>query len=233
VKVLPVRSGDLLLGNHLIRMDESQRTLRVPATLVFGGVLISLSSLIQMAPYQHVVVVMSIVLGLSVTQLLKGLAQIYRMRSRVRPYWLHTGWVVLLVVFSLVLWWLFWNYRTIEDWNLPRFFLYLSPMILFYFLTSIAILDPSDHVTDSRTYYFSSRVGFFATFAVLIVLAHVAGVVIRGLVAPDPSDLFRLAMVAVLLIAMRSASERVHAVVFGVFVAALVAFTALFHVRLG
>ena len=33
------------------------------------------SSLLQIAAYQHVVVVMSIVLGLSVTQLLKGLAQ--------------------------------------------------------------------------------------------------------------------------------------------------------------
>jgi len=190
-------------------------------------------SIVQIAPYQHVVVVMSIVLGLSVTQLLKGLAQIYRMRSRVRPYWLHTGWVVLLVIFSLVLWWLFWNYRSIEEWNFFRFFLYLSPMILFYFLTSIAIPDPSDPVTDYRTYYFSSRVGFFATFAVQIVLAHVAGVVIRGLPGPDPSDLFRLAMVALLLIAMRSANERVHAVVFALFAIALVAFTALFHLRLG
>ena len=39
---LLVRSGELLLGDHLIPMDESQRTLRVGATLVFGGVLISL-----------------------------------------------------------------------------------------------------------------------------------------------------------------------------------------------
>ena len=43
MKVLLVRSGELLLGNHLIPMDESQRPLRVPATLVFGGVLISLA----------------------------------------------------------------------------------------------------------------------------------------------------------------------------------------------
>src|SRR5256714_10903777 len=86
---------------------------------------------VQIASYQHVVVVMSIVLGLSLTQLLKGLAQIYRMRTRVRPYWLHTAWVVFLIFFSLLLWWLFWNYRTIEQWNFVRFVLYLSPMILF------------------------------------------------------------------------------------------------------
>src|SRR5256885_14119043 len=128
------------------------------------------SSLIQIAPYQHLVVVMSIVLGLSVTQLLKGLAQLYRTRNRVRTYWLHTAWVVFLVVFSLLLWGLFWSYRSIEEWSFVRFILYLSPMIVFYFLTSIVIPDPSDPVTDYKAYYFSSRVNFFGTFALQVVL---------------------------------------------------------------
>src|SRR6266576_4687138 len=191
------------------------------------------SSLIQIAPHQHLVVVMSIVLGLSVTQLLKGLAQLYRTRNSVRPYWLHTAWIVLLVFYSLVLWWLHWNYRSIEEWSFFRFVLYLSPMIVFYFLTSIVIPDPSDPVSNYREHYFSSRVGFFGTFALQIVLAHAAGVVVRGLPLLDPSDPLRLAMVALLLIAMRSASERVHAVVLTLFALAMVVFVMLFHVRLG
>jgi len=192
-----------------------------------------LSAPTQTAPYQHVVVVMSIVLGLSVTQLLKGLAQLYRTRSQVRPYWLHTAWIVLLILFSLLLWWLFWNYRSIEEWSFVRFILYLSPMIVFYFLTSIVIPDPSDHVTNYKEYYFSTRVGLFGTFAVQIVLAHAAGVIIRGLPLLDRSDPFRLVMVALLLIAMRSTSERVHVVVLTLFAIAIVAFVTLFHVRLG
>jgi hypothetical protein len=192
-----------------------------------------LNSLLQIAPYQHVVVVMSIVLGLSVTQLLKGLAQLYRTRNRVRTYWLHTAWVVLLIFFSLVLWWLFWSYRSIEDWSFFRFILYLSPMIVFYFLTSIVIPDPSDPVTDYKEYYFSSRFGFFGTFALQIVLAHAAGVIIRGLPLLDPSDPVRFAIVVLLLIAMRSTSERVHVVVFSLCAVAIVAFITLFHLRLG
>jgi hypothetical protein len=192
-----------------------------------------LDSLVQIAPYQHVVVVMSIVLGLSVTQLLKGLAQLYRTRNRVRPYWLHTAWVVLLIFFSLVLWWLFWNYRSIEEWSFFRFVLYLSPMIVFYFLTAIVIPDPSDPVTDYREYYFSSRFGFFGTFALQVVLAHAAGVIVRGLPVLDSSDPFRLAIVVLLLIAMRSTSERVHAVVFALCAIVIVAFITLFHLRLG
>ena len=192
-----------------------------------------LNSLVQIAPYQHVVVVMSIVLGLSVTQLLKGLAQLYRTRNRVRTYWLHTAWMVLLVFYSLVLWWLHWNYRSIDDWSFFSFVLYLSPMIVFYFLTSIVIPDPSDPVTDYREHYFSSRVGFFGTFAVQLVLAHAAGVIVRRLPLVDPSDPFRLAMVVLLLVAMRSASARVHAVVLALFAIVIVAFVTFFHLHLG
>src|SRR6266576_4038128 len=191
---------------------------------MLGPAMLPNGSLVQIAPYQHVVVVMSIVLGLSVTQLLKGLAQLYRARTRVRPYWLHTAWVVLLVFFSLVLWWLFWNYRSIEEWSFLRFVLYLSPMIVFYFLTSIVIPDPSDPVTNYREYYFSNRVGFFGIFALQLVLAHGAGVIVRRLPLLDPSDPFRVAMVVLLLIAMRSASPRVHSVVLTLFAIVVVAF---------
>jgi len=188
------------------------------------------SSMVQVASYQHVVVVMSIVLGLAVAQLLKGLAQLYRTHNRVRPYWLHTAWVVVLIVFSVLLWWVHSDYRSIEEWSFLHFVLYLSPMMVFYFLTSIAFPDPSDPVTSYKAYYFSSRIGFFGTFALQIVLAHTAGVVVRGLPLLDPADPLRLAMVALLLIAMRSASERVHAVVLTLFAIVIVAFTTLFHI---
>jgi hypothetical protein len=81
--------------------------------------------------YQHVVVMMSIVVGLSVTQLLRGVAQLYWMRGRVRSYWLYSAWIALLAAFTFLLWWTFWNYRGIEDWNFLRFVTYLSPAVVF------------------------------------------------------------------------------------------------------
>ena len=118
----------------------------------------------QIAPYQHIVVVMSIVLGLSVTQLLKGNAQIYRARKRVEPSWIHSGWVALLFVFGLLVWWTYWNYRGIAEWDFLRFVVYLSPMIVFYLLTAIVIPDPADTVSTLKEYYFSTGVAFFGIF---------------------------------------------------------------------
>ena len=100
--------------------------------------------------YEHVLVVMSIVLGLAVTQLLKGAAQLYRARARVRTYWLHWAWTALLVVFSLLLWWTYWNYRSITEWDFLRFVLYLSPVVTFYFLAAIAFPEPTEGVGPSH-----------------------------------------------------------------------------------
>lgn len=185
-----------------------------------------------MATYEHVVVVMSIVLGLSITQLLKGVAQLYRSRDRVRTYWLHWAWVALLVVFGFLLWWTFWNYRRIEDWNFFRFVVYLSPTIVFYFITAVAIPDPTDPVTSLKEYYFANRAGFFGTFALYGVLASLTAVVVRGLPVLDKSNRFRVAMVVLLLVAMRSKNETVHAVVWTVSAILPVAFIMFFQFRL-
>jgi hypothetical protein len=55
---------------------------------------------------------------------------------------------------------------------------------------------------------------------------------VRGLSVLDPSHLFRLTLVVLSLIAMRSASERVHTVVLGLCAILLLVFIALFHFRL-
>jgi hypothetical protein len=183
--------------------------------------------------YQHVVVVISMVLGLAVTQLLKGIAQLYRTRKRVQSYWIHWGWVILLLILALLVWWTYFSYRGVADWDFFRFVLYIFPMIAFYYLTAIAIPDPAEPVTSLKDYYFANRVGFFGTFAAYGVLAAVAASVVRGLPLSDPSNVFRVLLVILMLIVMRSSSERVHAAVLTACGALLVAFVSLYHFRLG
>ena len=182
--------------------------------------------------YQHVVVVMSIVLGLAVTQLLRGIAQLYRTRSRVRPYWIHSAWVGLLLIFSLLLWWTFWDYRSLTEWSFFRFVLYLSPVIALYYLTAIVIPDPAEPVTSLREYYFANRAALFGTFAVCGVLTSVTATLVRGLALSDSSNFFRLGLVLLMLVAMRASTERIHAVVLSLCTGLLVLFVTLYHSRL-
>jgi hypothetical protein len=183
--------------------------------------------------YAHVLVVMSMVLGLAVTQLMKGAAQLYRTRARVQTYWLHWAWAILILFFSLLLWWTYWHYRTITVWTFPRFVLYLSPVVVFYFLASLVFPDPAEGVTDLKAYYFSNRGGLFGTFAVYTVVAGITATMVRGLPLTDPSHLFRVGTVILMIVAMRSANPRVHSVLFVLAVLLMLAFIALFQFRLG
>jgi len=56
--------------------------------------------------------------------------------------------------------------------------------------------------------------------------------VVRDLRILDASNLFRVATVLLLIVAMRSASERVHAALFAISVILMVAFVGLFQFRL-
>ena len=139
---------------------------------------------------------------------------------------------MLLVVFSLLLWWTYWNYRSITEWTFLLFVLYLSPVVAFYFLSAIAFPNPGEAVVDLQKYYFANRVGFFGTFAIYAVLAGVAAMVVRKMPLMDPSNAFRLGMLALMLMLMRSASERVHTVLFVLATALMAAFIVLFQFRL-
>src|SRR6185503_3960952 len=154
-----------------------------------------------------------------------------RARARVRTYWLHWAWTTLLAVFSLLLWWTYWNYRSITEWDFLRFVLYLSPTVAFYFLAAIAFPDPADGVVDLKDNYYANRVGFFGAFATYTVLAGLTAMVVRGMPVRDPSNLFRVAMLAVMVTGMRSASPRVHMVLFVLAAILLVVFVTFFQFR--
>jgi hypothetical protein len=194
--------------------------------------MISQSMAPETGAYEHVLVVMSIVIGLAVTQLLRGGAQLYRTRARVRTYWLHWAWAILLVIFSLLLWWTYWSYRSITEWTFLRFVLYLSPAVVFYLLTAIAFPDPNEGVVDLREYYFANRAGFFGTFAAYAIVAGVTAMTVRGMPVTDSSNLFRLGMVVLMVIGMRSANARVHAAVFVTASLLMLAFITLYQFRL-
>jgi hypothetical protein len=200
------------------------------------GIFSAMISVQESAPnpgtYAHVSVVLSMVLGLSVTQSLKGVAQLYRTRARVRSYWLYWAWMILQLFFILLLWWTYWSYRTITDWNFVRFVVYLSPVVTFFYLTAIAFPNPTEEAVNLREFYYSNRRGYFSTFAIYIALAGVTAVVVRGLPVLDASNLFRLTTIVLLVLAMRSASERLHTFVFAVSAILMIVFIALYQFRL-
>jgi len=57
--------------------------------------------------FNYLSVMISIILGVGLTQLFAGIGNLLQVRHRVKQYWLHGLWVLILIVAHVHLWWSF------------------------------------------------------------------------------------------------------------------------------
>jgi hypothetical protein len=164
-------------------------------------------------PFEHISVLVSIVLGLGLTQLLIGVHRLVQGRERIRTYWLSLLWVALIFVSQVEWWWASYALRDLTVWNFFYFlFVLLSPVSLF--LASAFVLPEieSEKHYDLREYYYRNRSWFFAFVATGPALDAIR----RGLQAGTFADFGSLsnAVTAILLVSLAiSRNARWHATV--------------------
>ena len=180
--------------------------------------------------FVHVRIAMGIVLGLSITRLLAGLARIVQHPGREKIYPLHLAWVLAVLLFVIDFWW--WEFRLS---TLPRFSFALFVFVVFYaslFYFLCALLFPDD-IRDYAGYedYFMSRRKWFFGILALTAIADVADTLFKGV---DYFNSFGIEYqlqtvitVALCLVAMVTRNQLFH----GVFVAASILYQVSWIVR--
>jgi hypothetical protein len=119
-----------------------------------------------LTPFEHISVLISIILGLGLTHLLTAVHRLVQARQRVRLYWLTLLWVALIFVSQVEWWWGSYALRDQTVWNFFYFvFVLLSPVSL-YLAAAFALpeMEPDRHY-DLREYYYGARRWFFAFVA--------------------------------------------------------------------
>src|SRR5271170_7707784 len=129
--------------------------------------------------YSHVKVVISIIVGLCITTLLKGFAQFVQHPRRNKVSILHLGWAASLPLGMIHFWW--WEFRLtlIQQWTFAIYFFVILYSILFYFLSTL--LFPSD-LKDYAGYedYFLSRRRWFFGFLAATFVADIIDTSLKG-----------------------------------------------------
>ena len=118
-----------------------------------------------MEAFNYLTVMVSIVVGIGLTQLLAGIGNFVQIRRRVRFYWLHTGWVLLLIVLHLHMWWSLWVLRLVTEWTYGTFaYVLLGPALLV--IASHVIIPEliGERIDVERHYYDTHRI-FFSLLA--------------------------------------------------------------------
>ena len=165
-----------------------------------------------MGPFDYLSVLISIILGLGITQLLTGVGRLIQSRDRVRVYWPTLAWVSLLLLVHVQTWWSMFGMRNVREWTFLAFFVVLLQPVILYLLSALVLPDLNGpERVDLRQNYLDQSRWFFGLFVLLLVVSVLKEVVLDGTL-PDPMNLaahlFFLAFSVVALVTRNEAYHR-------------------------
>lgn len=181
-----------------------------------------------MDEFGYLSVIISVIIGLSITQLLQGLGQVINARDRVRIYWPTMGWALLLLLIDVQAWWAMFGYRYQNAWSFVQFTVVLLEAIMLYLLAAIVLPTiPNEGEVDLRSNYFRHAGWFFGLLVVLLLDSLLKSLIVSGSL-PGRTDLeFHLFWITTAFIAAFTRNERYHKAFVCLSVALFVAYIAL------
>lgn len=171
-----------------------------------------------MDEFSYLSVLISVILGLAVTQILKGFRGIVLSRVRVRIYWPVLAWAALLLLICFQHWWAMFGMRHRHDWTFEQFGAVLLNVIFIYMACGLVFPDFfGDEVVDLKESFYAHR-GWFFSMALGAILASILKGFVLDHRLPPPADLtFHCIFGATVLFGALTRSERYHKslIVFG------------------
>lgn len=168
-----------------------------------------------MSPFEYVAVLVSIILGLGITQIITGLADALHQKN-VRFYWPHVLWVLLVFILHVHEWWIFYEMRTNTSWQLGQFlFTLLYPINLFVLARLLFPINWAEG-HNLKAFYLQHFRKLYWGFISLAALSIVTNLAILGdLLLEQVNKLFILVLLLPTVL-RQSVPERVHQIIVSV-----------------
>jgi ammonia channel protein AmtB len=186
-----------------------------------------------MDEFSYLSVLLSIILGLAVTQILQGFRGLLLSRTRIKIYWPVIAWAILLLLVCFQSWWTMFGMRMRHDWTFAQFSIVLLQTIVTYMLAGLVFPDLSgDKVVDLRESFYAHRGWFFAFGFASIAVSVIKEVVLAGRL-PHPLNLaFHVLFAVTLLVGAVTRRERYHKILVVCGIATFLLYIAILYARL-
>jgi hypothetical protein len=164
-----------------------------------------------MDAFGYLSVLISIILGLAVTQLLQGYRGVVLGRRRIHPYAPALWWGALLLLIDVQSWWAMFGLSEKAQWTFAEFAAVLLQTVLLYMLAALVLPDVSgDREVDLREHYFTHRRWFFGAAVLTAVASLGKDLVIAGHLPNAANVGFHVLFIASALAAMVLRAEWYH-----------------------
>lgn len=172
-----------------------------------------------MSHFEYVMVIVSIILGLGLTLVLRGLSKL--MRSD-HPPAVVVLYGVFLLMTHLQTWWGLWDAREIGQWTQVRFVLVAVYPCILYAMSELMLPMASRPETDWRAHFLSVRRWYFSLQAILVL----AGVMLTWLMLSVPLlHPYRLVQLGILILSLLALTTERLRVQFWIAVSLIVVLT--------
>lgn len=127
-----------------------------------------------MSPFEYVMVLVSIVIGLAITHVLSAVAEaVHRLRGhgeRLSLDPVYLLWVGYVLVWLVSFWWYEFNFQARrEQWTFGLYLFVISFAILLFLLAAILVPHRLSGVRDSYRYFMEGRRWFFGANIVAVI----------------------------------------------------------------
>lgn len=161
--------------------------------------------------FSYLSVLLSVVIGLAVTEILQGVRRRIVAAERVRSYWPVRVWSVTLLLVCAQTWWAMFGLRNRHDWAFDQFLVLLAQVIMLYLICGIIYPEfEGTEPVDLRAHYFTQRKRFFAFLIAAAVLSIARDVILNHALPNNLNLAFHVVWIVTAGIAILTAKEWYH-----------------------
>lgn len=155
-----------------------------------------------MEPFEYVVVLASLILGLAVAQILNGIADMVANYSRIKFSFAHSVLIAVIFMVTIQDWWYSYQYsKQIEVWTLPTVMAIMSfPIVLFLEVRLLFPTGTRSQELDMDVYFYQNYRWIYTLFLITILISITQNMYFSGYTLFEEIPLFIYAGVYVLFI---------------------------------
>lgn len=126
----------------------------------------------QISAFEYVSILVSIILGLGITQILSSFADLLYNHKRVKFYWPHSIWVLFVLFLHVQDWFVTYQLKDKTIWRLPELlFILLYPITLFVAAKMLLPTNEEEEKYDMKMFYNNQYSIIFIIIGVSILLS--------------------------------------------------------------
>ncbi len=183
--------------------------------------------------FSYLSVLLSIIIGLAITQLLQGFGRIIQAREHVRIFWPSLAWAGLLILVCVQSWWAMFGLRAHEDWSFFPFLIVVAQTIDLYLVTALVLpeIAPGEEV-DLRTHYYRQLTWFYCLTIALILISLAKDLVFSGSLPGNANTIIQLGFMGLAVAALLVRRDWFHKLLISMALALFGLYVALLFTQL-